>query len=311
MADQVCTKCGRNLPHTIEYFQEYGNKGKLRKSCRECRSATARSNSKRRGSKPDLSKTHQVCSMCHVEYSYTSEFFAIRSGYLLHETCKTCSNQKAVTKWQRKTETERQIRLQREFELNNSDSKICTRCNKECPATLEYFYYCTHGWHKLTAQCRDCIKLYALERVRRNRDAINKCQKEARQEHIEKARQREREYNEAHREERNKYTKFWRDTYPERRKTAMRNAIAKRKGASGKHSEREVREQFDRQQGKCYYCQCSLGGYKEPTWHADHVVPLSRGGSNSIDNIVAACINCNLRKHNRLPHEWPIGGRLL
>jgi len=29
----------------------------------------------------------------------------------------------------------------------------------------------------------------------------------------------------------------------------------------------------------------------------DHRIPLSRGGSNFIDNIVPACRPCNLRKH--------------
>jgi 5-methylcytosine-specific restriction endonuclease McrA len=40
-------------------------------------------------------------------------------------------------------------------------------------------------------------------------------------------------------------------------------------------------------------------------------VPVSRGGSNDISNIVLACPSCNLQKGTRLPHEWPEGGRLL
>ncbi|WP_370751024.1 HNH endonuclease [Teichococcus oryzae] len=35
----------------------------------------------------------------------------------------------------------------------------------------------------------------------------------------------------------------------------------------------------------------------------DHVIPRSRGGRTSWDNVVTACGPCNLRKGNRLPRE--------
>lgn len=35
----------------------------------------------------------------------------------------------------------------------------------------------------------------------------------------------------------------------------------------------------------------------------DHILPLSRGGANSWDNVVTACSTCNHRKGNRLPRE--------
>jgi len=35
----------------------------------------------------------------------------------------------------------------------------------------------------------------------------------------------------------------------------------------------------------------------------DHVLPISRGGDNSWENVVTACSSCNHRKGNRLPRE--------
>ena len=35
----------------------------------------------------------------------------------------------------------------------------------------------------------------------------------------------------------------------------------------------------------------------------DHLVPLSRGGTNAWSNVVTACSTCNARKGNRLPEE--------
>jgi 5-methylcytosine-specific restriction endonuclease McrA len=34
----------------------------------------------------------------------------------------------------------------------------------------------------------------------------------------------------------------------------------------------------------------------------DHVIPKSRGGETSWDNVVAACEPCNLRKGGMMPH---------
>lgn len=46
----------------------------------------------------------------------------------------------------------------------------------------------------------------------------------------------------------------------------------------------------------CAYC----GGYGDTL---DHVIPESRGGQNTWDNLVAACAPCNGRKGNRTPAE--------
>jgi 5-methylcytosine-specific restriction endonuclease McrA len=35
----------------------------------------------------------------------------------------------------------------------------------------------------------------------------------------------------------------------------------------------------------------------------DHLIPLSRGGTNDWTNVVTACSSCNTRKGNRLPRE--------
>lgn len=49
--------------------------------------------------------------------------------------------------------------------------------------------------------------------------------------------------------------------------------------------------------GECVYC------FRVGTTH-DHVIPLSRGGSDTPDNIVIACHSCNASKGPRTPDEW-------
>jgi 5-methylcytosine-specific restriction endonuclease McrA len=53
---------------------------------------------------------------------------------------------------------------------------------------------------------------------------------------------------------------------------------------------------FARDEWRCQYC----GAAAE---NLDHVVPRSRGGEHSWENVVAACRRCNSRKENRLFHE--------
>lgn len=53
--------------------------------------------------------------------------------------------------------------------------------------------------------------------------------------------------------------------------------------------------------GRCYYCQQTVP-YKELTM--DHLVPLTRGGRSTRDNLVPSCKSCNNQKKNMLPLEW-------
>jgi len=53
---------------------------------------------------------------------------------------------------------------------------------------------------------------------------------------------------------------------------------------------------FARDGQRCQYC------YRAAE-NIDHVVPRSRGGAHSWDNVVASCRACNARKEDRLLHE--------
>lgn len=64
---------------------------------------------------------------------------------------------------------------------------------------------------------------------------------------------------------------------------------------------------FLRDRFTCQYC-----GTPFPTHDLtfDHVVPRSRGGRTTWDNVVTACAHCNLLKGNRLPHQCGMYPRL-
>ena len=60
------------------------------------------------------------------------------------------------------------------------------------------------------------------------------------------------------------------------------------------------RNVFARDGNQCQYCGA---GFPTSELSLDHVVPKSRGGSTSWENIVCACVVCNVRKGGRTPHE--------
>lgn len=76
---------------------------------------------------------------------------------------------------------------------------------------------------------------------------------------------------------------------------------AKRNSAPGQHVDKEWKQVLKDQGYLCFYCQCFLG---DSNTSRDHKIPLCRGGSNGIENIVAACLTCNKRKRHMTAEEF-------
>jgi 5-methylcytosine-specific restriction endonuclease McrA len=55
---------------------------------------------------------------------------------------------------------------------------------------------------------------------------------------------------------------------------------------------------LERDRHTCQYC-----NYKGEHLTLDHVTPRSRGGGDTWENLVAACVRCNVHKGNRTPKE--------
>mgnify|MGYP000031088234 CR=1 FL=1 len=72
-----------------------------------------------------------------------------------------------------------------------------------------------------------------------------------------------------------------------------------RRGAAGPtHENKDWLRLVARHDGLCAYCGINK------TEHRDHVVPIARGGTDSIGNILPACAPCNLSKGSSLLIEW-------
>lgn len=65
-------------------------------------------------------------------------------------------------------------------------------------------------------------------------------------------------------------------------------------------TEADIRQMYADQGGLCAYCETGLNG----TYHTDHMIPLSRGGSNDALNIALTCALCNLSKGIETVEEY-------
>ena len=50
----------------------------------------------------------------------------------------------------------------------------------------------------------------------------------------------------------------------------------------------------------CQYCGKK---FKTQNLNIDHIIPRSRGGKDAWNNLVCACVKCNIKKGSKLPHE--------
>jgi 5-methylcytosine-specific restriction endonuclease McrA len=85
------------------------------------------------------------------------------------------------------------------------------------------------------------------------------------------------------------------EQYRNANRTNQVNYRARKAGADGSHTAAEFNDVMIAQAYRCFYC----GGDISNGATEDHFIPLSKGGSNWIGNIRAACITCNISKGNR------------
>ena len=98
--------------------------------------------------------------------------------------------------------------------------------------------------------------------------------------------------------------------YPRYREKALHYAKKRKlrmKEIPGSHTREEWEQLLAGYEGKCAYCGKVMVEELGPDQVTrDHVIPVSKGGTDNIDNIVPACRACNSSKNDRLDYEIPL-----
>lgn len=97
------------------------------------------------------------------------------------------------------------------------------------------------------------------------------------------------------------YIKKWQAENNHRIRVYSARRRAKDVGADGDFTADDVKQLLEKQQAKCIYCGENISGR---LYTIEHLTPLSRGGSNDVENIALACRSCNARKGDKLVTEF-------
>ena len=149
-------------------------------------------------------------------------------------------------------------------------------------------------------RCADCGGLFLRVNPKRiycsaackNRSTARRHKKN------EKDRRRQREWARAHAAENNERSRLWARKNPAKRRATDGRRRALELGAAGSWTHSEWTALVAEFGGHCAYC-----GALAPLT-VDHRVPLSRGGSNWIGNLIPACARCNKKKGRRTEEEF-------
>jgi hypothetical protein len=237
------------------------------------------------------------CPRCKETYPATSEYFwsdkSTKDG--LYSRCRKCGKGKVIK------------------EVLPDGQKRCIGCKQVFPATLEYFDPRSGSEGNLRGECSNCRRIRLAKWRDDNHEHYIEYHKQYRSDNAEQVSAIKSDWFKRNKERvapRMKITgKRWKENNRDKVRMSGRTSMARRKAriraVGGTHTAADIELQFRSQKGKCWWCEKKLG----KTYHVDHRIAISKGGTNWPNNICISCQHCNESKHNKMPWEW--NGRLL
>ena len=212
-------------------------------------------------------------------------------------------------------------------------TKICTKCNIEKsldefrarnnrPSRRSRCLECERGdGREYNARNRDRVAAKNRKYHEANKDAINVRHQKYRKENPERVRERRRRYSVANKEKEIAYSRRyeadhraqrvikstkWRINNPEKNRAIKARREAVKKNAPGFFTHADIEALLIKQGGMCAYhlfCPGCRGEIRH-SYEIDHIVPLSRGGSNWPQNLQLLCRHCNASKNAKTHDEF-------
>jgi 5-methylcytosine-specific restriction endonuclease McrA len=195
----------------------------------------------------------------------------------------------------------------------NCSTKMCSRCGTLKPLTD--FYGDKRG--NIAWACKSCIRVYMASWREEHREDVQATHKRwrlanpetvKRNSIIDRAKHADRitaytrrqQSKWAQRYAENKaalkaQVRAWQRANPDRCVAIYNRRRARKMSATGSFSASDVADIRRMQRDRCAFCRLPLGG----GGHLDHIVALSKGGTNDRRNLQWLCQPCNASKHAR------------
>lgn len=212
--------------------------------------------------------------------------------------------------------------------VSDSNTKCCGRCRTIKPTTD--FYRSKARGDGLSGICKDCQKDasqrylakklvdnpdYYKELYQQNLEGNRAKDARYRRNNPEKVKEKTRRRYHENKEYHRKKSREWFSNNKEYAAAQARKAYkqsagrvlaknrkrkALRRNAVGEHTAEDIQQMYEDQGGLCAYCEIPLLG----SYEVDHMVPLSRNGTNGVENLALACMPCNRSKGAQTVEEF-------
>lgn len=193
------------------------------------------------------------------------------------------------------------------------ESKVCSKCKVD--KSIENYYLRGDRESQVRPQCKQCESNRAKNWYQKNQTHMAEYREKTKERkaawskqygQTEKAKQSKAKTREKNKEKRSKYNKAWREKNKEKAAQHWRNRRARLLGvASDNYSVQDLLELYG---DRCHFCKnpIDLEAPRKPRFtgdesfyfglHIDHIVPLVKGGDDTIQNVRPAHAICNLKK---------------
>lgn len=322
-SEKVCIACEKPFPRTKQFF--YANKAYLTKGdcdgllprCKKC-------HHERRVPRRKVEEGKKWCPGCEQELPANHDHFGVCESRTDHLNvyCIPCS---------RRINTDKYAKAKEAPKKTAPPTFLCPGCGLEKPATKVFFpeqVTCKYGLRTTCSKCEWEQRKPSALAYRPRRRELERKRYPKRRTYFEQRYQSRREeiLGKQHRFKQNypDVVQGWKKKYSSserghlHQRINVQNRRARMKALPGELTDCQIQEKLKQQRYRCYYAACGYARFKKKKgkymYHIEHTVPVSRtecGPRHDINFVVLSCGPCNDKKHNKLPHEWPEGGRLL
>jgi len=259
-----------------------------------------------------MENTSKICNTCAIDKEFIN--YGIRKdsidGY--KNKCKLCDaiykRQHQLKHKKRYSENAKLYRIKnkeklkiqnKEYQEKNRDrysviKKIYYEKNKQKVKEYQKEYYIEN---------RNKLNIMNSEYYKNNKDRMNFLQKQYYNENKEHLQKMNKKYVENNKETIKKYKKEWNSSIGGKLAKKVCNHIrnSKIRITNDKTiTKKSLENLLLEQNNKCKYCNIDLDFNTAFEVHLDHVIPISKGGNHSINNVVFSCKSCNLKKHDKI-----------